>query len=328
MKKSNLIIYGLCILLVAISAVYFLNTSNESGISGQVTYDENKDIRIGYRAHLFYLPAYVAYKNGYFAEQGLNAQLVEFDSTNQLVDAVLSGDLDAAVGGVNTVVPLTVEGKAPGSIKIFATGVLEDDLDYLLVAADSDIKSVKDLEGKTISLHPGTASEKMIEAMLRKEGLLGKVQLIQTNPSQQLNALASGSVDAVFVLEPLATPAVDEGIARVLVRSPISKYYKQELIFETNVMSTEFIKRNPETAERIKAAVDKAVEFINNNEDVARKYYSEFTPVDDSLESKLAVGLYYPSYDIDESRLQETADFFFNTGVIDDPVNVSEMIMR
>ncbi|MBS3137818.1 ABC transporter substrate-binding protein [Candidatus Woesearchaeota archaeon] len=333
MKKINMlliVIFSLIIIIgmVIVSSLYLSNESSQP-ITGQAILKDDVKVKIGYREHLLYLPAYVAQKNNYYAEEGLEAELINFDSTNQLVEAVLSGNVDAAIGGVNAVVPLTIEGKTPGLLRIFNLGILTDDFDALVVAKNSNIKTIQDLEGKIISSLPGTAAKIWMDRMLDQEKLNGKITIIQTADSQQLNALVSGSVDAIFVLEPLATIAEEKNIGRILIKSPISKYFRTDLLFETSIMSNDFINKNPTTAKKIIRAIDKAIVFINNNPDLVRTYYSEFTPVEeDSFENKLPVSRYIPSYEMDINKFQETTNLFATSGLIEEEVNVSKILIQ
>ena len=332
MNTILLIMVSIIALIAILGSISYLTKDSISPVTGKAVYTEAESVKaesvkIGYKGHLLYLPAYVAEAKGYYQEEGLQAELIKFDSTNQLVEAVLAGKIDAGVGGVNALVPLIIEGKAPGSLKIFNLGYLTDDFDALLVSKDSDIQSVQDLKGKTISSLPGTAAKIWMELMLEQEDLEGEVTIIQTAPSQQLNALGSGSVDAIFVLEPLATIGESKGISRTLVQSPISTYYQDDLIFETSVFSTKFYNSKPATAKKIIRAVDKAIVHINENPKAVKEYYSEFTPVDDSLEQILPVGKYYPSYAMDADAFQEDADIFLRTGLIEERIDVATVLI-
>ena len=326
MKTTTKLSFAVIALILVLGAGLFLITGVEDSVTGRAVHSELTKVKIGYRGHLFYLPAYVAQVRNYYAAEGLEAELIEFDSTNQLVEAVLAGRLDAAVGGVNALVPLTIEGKTPGSLKIFTLGYYPGDFDALLVAEDSAIESVQDLEGKTISSLPGSTALHWMNRMLEAEGLTDKVTIVQTAPSQQLSTLQSGSADAVFVLEPLITLAEEESIGRVLVESPISTYFQPDMLFETSVFSTEFVQTNPETAKRIVAAVNKATEFINANPETVRSYYSEFVPVDDSIEGKLSVPEFIPSYAMDAEAFQQDADRFAQEELIPETVNVETLL--
>ena len=327
MKNRKTIVIGLLILVVAligINIVFFSGLSGEV-IEGSEGYDKLEKVKIGYRGHLFYLPAYVAEARGYYEEQGLEVELVEFSSTNQLVEAVINGDIDAAVGGVNSLVPLTIESKNKGLLKIFNLGYFSKGFDHVLVRKDSDIRTLQDLEGKTLSTWPGSSAMIFANLMLEAEGLDGKVSVVQTKPSQQLNALSSGSVDAIFVLEPLSTISEEKGISRVLVESPITAYFMSGMYFETSVFSSEFVNENPETVKKISAAVDDAIFFINSNPNEAKTYYSEFTSVEDSLEGKLPITTYRTSSSMNVEEFQRLADKLEKEGFLGKKVVVDSM---
>jgi len=326
-SKTSLLLISIIVLIALVCSTLYLLKDSESTITGNAIYDEKESVKIGYRGHLLYLPAYVAEAKGYYQDEGLRVDLIKFASTNQLVEAVLAGEIDAGVGGVNALVPLMIEGKTQGSLKIFNLGIFTKEFSALLVEKDSDIQSVQDLKDKTISSFPGTAAKVWVELMLEQEGLDGKVTVVRTAPSQQLNALGSGSVDAIFVLEPLATIGESRGISRTLIEGPISKYYKDNLVLETSIFSTKFYNNKPSTAKKIIRSIDKAIVYINENPSLAKRYYSEFTPVDDSLEQKLPICKYYPSYEMDAKAFQKDADMFAKTGLIEKEIDVSTMLI-
>jgi len=327
MTNKKTIIIGLAILVIALIGINFIFFSN---MTGRVidNPDSLEKVKIGYRGHLFYLPAYVAEAEGYYEEQGLEVELIKFDSTNQLVEAVINGNVDAGVGGVNSLVPLTIEGKNKGLLKIFTLGYYSHEFDDLLIRKDSDIRSLQDMEGKTLSTLPGSTAMTWMNIMLEEEGLKGKVNVVQTKPSQQLNALSSGSVDAIFVLEPLVTIGEDKGISKVLVDSPITTYFMEGMLFETSVFSTEFVNKNPKTTEKISKAIDKAIISINSDPNKAKTYYSEFTSVEDALESKLPVTLYQTSSNMDIEGFQELADKLYEEELLEKNIVVDSMFYR
>ncbi len=327
MTNKKIVIIGLAILAIALIGITFIFFNN---MAGRVVDnpDSLEKVKVGYRGQLFYLPAYVAEAKGYYKEQGLNVELIKFDSTNQLVEAVINGNIDAGVGGVNSLVPLTIEGKNKGLLKIFTLGYYSHEFDDLLVRKDSDIKTLQDMVGKTLSTLPGSTAMTWITIMLEKEGLKGKVNIVQTKPSQQLNALSSGSVDAIFVLEPLSTIGEDKGISKVLVKSPITTYFMDDILFVTSVFSTEFVNKNPETAKKISKAIDKAIISINSDPNKAKTYYSEFTPIEDSLEPKLPVPLYQTYLNMDIKKFQELVDKFYEKELLEKNIVVDSMFYR
>src|SRR3989338_4606875 len=327
MKKTILIsVIG----LVIVSAFAFYIFNEKDNVTAKVVYKEPlQNIKIGYREHLFYLPAYVAYAKGYYKEQGLDAELVKFSSTNQLVEAIINRNIDAGIGGINAEVVLTIETKTPGMLKIFSLGIYNEQFDGLLVAKNSNIIEIKDLENKTISAIPGSSSMITMNKMIEKEGLKGKVKIVQTEPSQQLNALSSGSVDAIFVLEPLVTIAEEKGIGRVLIESPITNYLiPDNMPYVISVFSADFVSENPELAEKIVKAADKAIEFVNKNPEEAKLYYSDFTPISNETEAKLPIATYQLSGALNMASFQEVADKLFESGVLEKNVPAQTMFIK
>jgi len=327
MRNKTLTITGLSILIITLIGTLILFVGNTTGdvINNPA---ELEKVKIGYRGHLFYLPAYVAEAEGYYRDQGLEVELIKFDSTNQLVEAVLNGNVNAGVGGVNSLVPLTIESKTPGLLRIFTLGYYSQEFDDLLVRKDSNIRTLQDLEGKTLSSLPGSTAITWMNIMLEEEGLTGKVNVVQTKPAQQLNALSSGSVDAIFVLEPLTSIGESKGVSRVLVESPITKYFMDGMLWETSVFSTEFVNGNPETAEKISNAIDDAIQFINSNQDKAKSYYSEFTSVEDSLEPKLSVPVYQTNSDMNIDEFRGLANKLKKEGLLEKDIPVDSMFYK
>src|SRR5579863_5629488 len=58
-------------------------------------------IKIGTLKLAQYSPSFIAQEKGYFAAEGLDAELVMFDSAEPAAVAVVSGDLDFAVAGTS-----------------------------------------------------------------------------------------------------------------------------------------------------------------------------------------------------------------------------------
>ena len=323
-KIKNIIIVSCLILIVVGASLIFL--INNNNVTGNVVHEKLTPVKIGYREHLVYLPAYIAQVNNYYEQEGLDVKLIAYDSTNQLVEAVINGQIDAGVGGINPIAALSAEIESPGTLIFFSQGIFTNEFDYLLVAKDSKIKTVKDLEGKTISSLPGSAAKIWMKLMVEKEQL-ENVKIIQTKPSQQLNALSSGSVDAIFVLEPLARTAIDNNIAEILVKSPINIYAKKNMTFALSIMKKEYYTKNKETAKKIIQGTDNAITFINKNPEISKQYYSEFCPIKKESANKLPIMKYMNSKELDIKGFQEVADFLADKKILSSRINTQKLFV-
>jgi NitT/TauT family transport system substrate-binding protein len=89
----------------------------------------------------------------------------------------------------------------------------------LLVSGDSTIRSVKDLEGKTIAIPVlGDINSIAVEGTLDQGGVdRSKVQFVEIPPPAMPTALLAKRVDAIAAYEPFVSSALDQG-ARAIAK--------------------------------------------------------------------------------------------------------------
>ncbi len=107
-------------------------------------------ITIGFWPVASGLPLFVADKKGYFKEAGLNVEVAQFASPNQVAEALIAGRLQGTGNGVASGVLGLSEITSPGLFKIIAANPSNVDykLDQIVVGKNSSIKSVTDLKNK------------------------------------------------------------------------------------------------------------------------------------------------------------------------------------
>jgi NitT/TauT family transport system substrate-binding protein len=148
-------------------------------------------------------PVYIAQEKGYFAAEGIAAQLVNFDAPQAIPAALLSGDIDIAVTGLSAAFYNSAgQGRA---LKIIAGDVSEKPGFQVTgfavsnAAAKAGLKSLKDLPGHSLGIPAvGTISHYDFGLIAEKYHLdVGSIRLVQAGSFPNLaSALAGGSVDA------------------------------------------------------------------------------------------------------------------------------------
>lgn len=96
---------------------------------------------------------YIAKEKGFFETNGVDVELVNMKIT-ELLSAIVGGQLDGGTSAAINALPAIAQG---ADIKLVASGARwerSENLAYVVVPKDSPVKTVKDLDGKTIS---GTA---------------------------------------------------------------------------------------------------------------------------------------------------------------------------
>lgn len=262
MKNTKLFITILILALIVIGAFFVFSPKQE----------ETRTVKIGYLPILASLPLYVAQENNYFTEQGIQIETIQLQSSNQLVDALVRGDINIVVES-SAVPALIAETIDSGKIKIFSVSDItpETPFDSLIVKKDSSLSSLKDLEGKKIGVFPGSTATNLLKKFLLDNGVdISKIEFTQIVPPNQLPSLYAGSIDVLHAYEPTTAIALQSGNAKKLY----SSIYAEQLNHNPQgvaLISSKFISENPSLAKKTIKAFNQASDFISQNDAQTRE---------------------------------------------------------
>ena len=139
-------------------------------------------------------PLFVAQERGYFRDRGLEVKFIAPSNPNDPPKLVAAGKADLAVSYQHQH-QMQVDQGLP---LVRVATLVATPLNCLVVLADSDIKSIGDLKGRTIGYSVGGFETVLLKVMLEKEGLsLDDVRLINVNFSLS-PSLFAGQADAVI----------------------------------------------------------------------------------------------------------------------------------
>ena len=167
-------------------------------------------------------PIYIAQEKNYFAAEGIEAQIINFDAPQALPAALLSGDIDLAITGLSAAF---YNAAGQGALKIVAGDVSEQPGFQVTgfaasnAAAKAGLKSLKDLPGHSIGIPAvGTIGHYDLGVIAAKYGLdMGSMRIVQAGSFANLaSALAGGSVDAAAQGGSALKPALQRGDVQFL----------------------------------------------------------------------------------------------------------------
>ena len=139
-------------------------------------------------------PLYVALEQGYFADAGLEVELIAPADPNDPPKLVAAEKADLAVS-YQPQLHLQV---AEGLPLVRIATLVATPLNTLLVLADGPVQSIADLKGRTVGYSVGGFEDALLGAMLERHGLsVDDVTLVNVNFSLS-PSLISGQVDAVI----------------------------------------------------------------------------------------------------------------------------------
>ncbi|MER9332758.1 aliphatic sulfonate ABC transporter substrate-binding protein [Mesorhizobium sp. M0293] len=190
------------------------------GLGGMPAFAQDKPdvIRIGSTApgHLKFI---LAQKDGWwekeFAKDGIKVELVTFNGGSEATTALATGAIEFTYTGNNPALRVAASG---ADVKLIGvSSYVKAGGSYIIVKADSPLKTLQDLKGKKVAYLTGTVRHSNFSKALNSIGL-------STNDVEGLNlpfeasgpALLRGDIDAIVETDSTAAKLVDTGEARVL----------------------------------------------------------------------------------------------------------------
>lgn len=141
---------------------------------------------------------YWAQDKGYFKAENLDLTIDQGEGSAAAVSRVMSGTYQAGVGDMNAI----IQGAStkPGEAPVMVYMVYNRAPFALITKAGSAIKTLKDVEGKTLGSPAGGAALKVFAALAKKNGIdEKKVTWTNMAPNLQEQMLLRGQVDASAV---------------------------------------------------------------------------------------------------------------------------------
>lgn len=323
--KKIFIIVGIIAILVLFSAI-FLSMPKDYGNKLK---SENVliPIKIGYRTQDFYGPLFVGIEKGIFEKYGLVVEPVEFNSTNQITDAMIAGRIDASVGGVNTFLIFNIQDKNPGYLKIFSLSMEDSEhpSSALVVSCGSTLK-IRDLNNKKMASHIGSSIKIMYERLIKANNLQNTT-LMQMDPKLELPALQTGQVDAVFLLEPFITIGKSKNIGCPLELAIFDKYFMKNIPLAASIVSQKFINENPEAVKRLVKATDESIGVIVNDPNELRRVLPIYTATDSEVASQMPIAPFVKYSEMSKEKLTELSKLLLEIGEIKNLVNIEDIIL-
>ena len=141
---------------------------------------------------------YAGVQQGFFKAEGLDVKIVPGRGSSDAVTKIASGAADVGFGGISALMMAAAESKSPVPVKAVMS-LYSKQPDALFTRADSKIKTLKDMEGKTVAMPTFSSSNALWPVVLQKNGVdPAKIKVIKTDPATLAPMLAQGRVDATI----------------------------------------------------------------------------------------------------------------------------------
>ena len=277
----NKVIFGLIAVAVVVGGAWWFAPKEV------VSSTEVAKVRIANLPVVQALPLYLAIEKGYFAQEGIAVEVVPFEAPNQIIDAIMAGQVDFTSPSGAMGITGIADFKNPGKLKIYGVAGGDDVVanDAILVRVDSTIATIKELKGKKLGILPGIQWRTIARHILTQSNLVADqdVVLVELAANLQAPALAAGQIDALLAIEPMPTIVKAKNIGKEIVHVPTVRAIANPFYGGAGAVRVEFARQNPHTTEKVLAVLGKAMEEIRQDPESARHYLKGYTPLTDDL---------------------------------------------
>lgn len=172
--------------------------------AGPAAAQEKVSLRLDFIVNGYHGPFFTAQGKGYYKEEGLEVEILRGFGSGDTVKRVGTGGNTFGFADFFT----TVKGIAEGAT-VKAIGVcLGDGPGAIIALKKSGIRSLKDLEGRSVASSPGNAFGLQLPAVFRAAGLdFGKVKYTEMDIVLKSSALMAGRVDSITGITISEVPA-------------------------------------------------------------------------------------------------------------------------
>jgi NitT/TauT family transport system substrate-binding protein len=241
-------------------------------------------LRLGHLNSTAHLLAFVAQEEGFFREEGLDAELTQFASASELAAGLESGKLDVAFIGSVPAITFQATGH---DLTIFG-GAMTNGHGYVikteLVPPGYQEGDIGILRGKNIASVKNSVQDYELLVLLRNANLvIGQdVNVVYfNNQTEAYNALQSREIDATSVYSPYASRARSEGHTVVYYCNEKEEFHDQPCCRQ--VAPSAALREKPEFYKAVERAFIRAYKFSQENRGKTVDDVNKYIPLDRDL---------------------------------------------
>ena len=214
-------------------------------------------------------------KAGIFKKHNLALELLYTSGGGETQQAVLSGSVDVGTAaGIMGVLGAYSKGAPVRILGAQATGAA----DFWYVKSDSQIKTIKDTNDKTVAFSTnGSSTHSVVLAFIKEFGLKAK-PTATGNPAATLTSVMSGQVDVGWASPPFGFKQMEEGAIRIVARANDAPLVRGQTI-RLVITNVDALARRKAVLTRFMDAYRESVDYMYGDNPQVIKDYAEFVGV-------------------------------------------------
>ncbi|WP_127127663.1 ABC transporter substrate-binding protein [Georgenia sp. SYP-B2076] len=300
-------------------------TPSAAGSSDAASGGELTSITVGVLPIVDTAAIWLGKDKGIFEEHGLDMKLEVAQGGAAVVPAVVSGEYQFGFSNVTSLLVASGKGLplklvAPGN---FSTGDTKSDIGAVVAMPASGITSPADLAGKTVAVNTlNNIGDSTVRAVVDKAGGdPSTIKFVEMGFPDMPAAVASGKVDAAWILEPFLTITKEQG-AQVVTYNFAE--VDPDLMIAGYFTSQQYEQSDPDTVSAFTDAMEESLSYAQQHPDEARAILSTYTEIDPTVQEKMVMPRFESAINADSVQL--LADLALKYGLVTEPVDVSKLL--
>ena len=315
-KLLNVIIVILALLLV--------------GIIVLPQWKENQpvSIRIGCDSTVGSTIFVVTQEKQFFKNEKVIPEFIFYSDPQLMLDALAQGKLECAITPWSSL--LKKIDTSPDSFVVLASGEFRTsipiDAIFTMSGATTKIKDIKDLKNKRFG-YPLQLKD-LMPVLLKNIGIKEtEIKLVELSNSDLVQALRNNQVDAILVLEPERTAAINQGMA--LVMEPVlPKFIIAPFPGVAYVIKRDLIKTQGRIAYKLKVLLDGTVAFADANVEESRSMFINFYKLDKDIYSNIFMPQFQKMVEINKSNAITVMIKMHDAGVLTQLLDIQKLFVE
>lgn len=203
---------------------------------------------------------YIAEDQNFFAENGLNVTIRDYTSGMEAVKALSNGSVDIAATAEFPLVKAALNQEKISAMVSIDKSLLQD----IIGRKDRGIENISDFKGKRIGVTLGTIAQFYLGRFLTLHGInLQDVTVVNINPSESVDALTKGAVDAIIIWQPYAN-TVENDLGDNAAIWPVQS---SQTTYIVEVAKNDWIAQHPDIVRRYVNALAQAEDYFVQHPD-------------------------------------------------------------
>lgn len=289
--------------------------------------DSTNTIRLCEVTHsLFYAPQYVAINEGFFKDQGIDLKLTNGGGSDKVMAALLSGNMDIGLAGLESNVYVYNEGEK--DYPIVFSQLTKRDGSFLISREDIKDFSWKKLKGKKIIPgRRGSIPYMTLLYVLKENGIDHKTDVFIDDSIQfdlMAGAFSSGNADFVTAFEPIVCQLEKnrKGFTVASIGSEIG-----EIPYTGYTAKKSYIKNNKDLVISFTKAIFRGQKWVSEHsaKQIAQSITKQFPDIgledlSNAIQNYKDIDVWKTSTEMKEEDFNKFQDILINAGELDNKV--------